>query len=130
MHVIAGFESRIAAHGGALAVVDAARERGLKVGGAAFARWDAERAIHVDPVPGFGMPEHVLQVLDGFLLRGSGPAHLNLGETGLVLELGETSVLEVDPLVASAQLGSRGALWVTTATNGTMSETRFVERQN
>jgi hypothetical protein len=118
MYVIAGFQSRIHAHGGALAVVDAARERGGTVAGAAFARLDAERGIHVDPVPGFGMPEHVLQVLDGFVCDVPGEAQIHMGETGLVLALDDDADLELDTLVTSAHLGGRGALWVSTANGG------------
>ena len=65
MHVIAGFESQIAARGSALAIADAARDRGMTVLGAALARRDTVHAIHVDPVHGFRIPEHALAVLDG-----------------------------------------------------------------
>lgn len=113
MHVIAGFESQIAARGGALAIADAARGRGLTVSGAAVARRDTERAIHVDPVPGFEMPAHVLQVLDGIFPDRPGPASLHVGETGLVVSFADGS--DVATLAKEAQLESHGALWILTA---------------
>jgi hypothetical protein len=113
VHVVAGFASQIAAHGGALAITESARERGLDVQGAALARLDTQRSLHVSPVPGFAMPRHVLQLLDGVFVDEEGPAHLRIGETGLVVALdgSEEGSAAVPDLGA---LRDRGALWVLT----------------
>lgn len=114
MHVIAGFESQIAARGGAMAVVDAAREVGLAVRGVALARQDTEGAIHVDPVRGFELPGHVLQVLDG-LLEGNGTSTaLRTGESAVVVALDGPADDGAAALTRIAGLDARGALWVTT----------------
>jgi hypothetical protein len=113
MHVVAGFASQIAAHGGAMAITESARERGLTVLGAALARLDTQRCVHVTPVPGFAMPRHVLQLLDGVFVDEEGPAHLRVGETGLVVALygAEEDAAAVPDL---GTLRGRGALWVLT----------------
>jgi hypothetical protein len=113
MHVVAGFASQIAAQGGVMAVAESARERGLTVLGAALARLDTQRSVHVTPVPGFAMPKHVLQLLDGVFVDEEGPAHLRAGETGLVVALdgAEEDSAAVPDLAA---LRGRGALWILT----------------
>jgi hypothetical protein len=113
MHVVAGFASQIAAHGGAIAISESAREHGLTVLGAALARLDTQRSVHVTPVPGFAMPKHVLQLLDGVFVDDEGPAHLRVGETGLVVALDEAEE-EPDAAPDLSTLRGRGALWVLT----------------
>ena len=114
MHVIAGFESQIAARGGAMAVVDAAREAGLAVRGAALARQDTEGAIHVGPVRGFKFPEHVLHVLDDLLEGNGASVGLRAGETAVVVALGDLPDNGVATATLTAGLEGRGALWTTT----------------
>jgi hypothetical protein len=113
MHVIAGFESQIAARGGALAISDAAQEHGLTIGGAAVARRATDNAIHVEPLPGFEMPEHVLGALDAVFSGNQQPTHLRMGEAGLVVSLGDDA--DAVALAAAAQLERLGALWVVSA---------------
>jgi hypothetical protein len=114
MHVIAGFESQIAARGWAIALGEAARERGLGLRGAALARLDTEHGIHVDPVPGFEMPDHVLQVLDDVFTDRVGAPKLRMGEAGLVVSFAEGPADDVATLADQASLHGkgRGALWV------------------
>lgn len=114
-YVIVGFESRIAAHGCALSIAGAARERSVKVCGAALARRDTLRAIHVDPVEGFEMPEHALGVLDGIVAESAGRPSLRMGETALLVLLADLPKDDVDDLIDRIDLERRGALWVTTA---------------
>lgn len=114
MHLIAGFQSQIAALGGVMAIARIARTQGTTLGGAALARRDTERAIHVDPIRGFAMPPHVLQTLDGVVESGPGRPTLDTGETALVVSL-ESVVLDgLVPLADRTLVTDHGALWVTT----------------
>lgn len=116
MHLIAGFQSQIAALGGVMEVVRIARRHGAAVGGAALARRDTERAIHVDPLRGFAMPPHVLRALDSVVEHGAGRPTLDPGETALVVSLED---VPRDGGLASradrALVTDHGALWVTTS---------------
>jgi hypothetical protein len=114
-HVIAGFESRIAAHGCALSIADAARAQGVTICGAAFARRDTLRAIHVDPVHGFEMPDHALGALDDVFEGSEHRPALRMGQTALLVLLGDAPDADVDDLIDQTRLAGRGALWVTTA---------------
>ena len=111
MHVIAGFESQIAAHGAALAVSGAAGARGAAISGAAIARRDSESGMHIDPLPGFDPPPHTLAALD-MVLESEPPADvLRPGQTALVV----SSASRVDvftSVVDAAALDRHGALWV------------------
>lgn len=113
MHVIAGFESQIAARGGAMAVVDAARTVGLTVRGVALARQDTEGSIHVGPIRGFELPGHVLQVLDGLLGGNDRSTVLRAGESAVVVAVDDPDGGAAS-LARVAELDARGALWVTT----------------
>ncbi len=116
MHLIAGFQSQIAALGGAMAVAQLARERGSVIAGAALARRDAERAIHVDPVRGFAMPRHVLQTLDGVVETDTGRPTLDTGETAFVVLFESDSGDDgLASLADRTLVADHGALWVTTA---------------
>ena len=112
MHVIAGFESQIAARGGAFAIIDAALKQGLHVSGAALARRDTERAIHVDPLRGFAMPEHVLQALDDVVDEVADSPGLDPGETALVVAITGASRSDVASCLDGAMSDGLGALWV------------------
>jgi hypothetical protein len=114
MHVIAGFESQIAARGGAMAVIEAAREVGLVVRGVALARQDTEGAIHVDPIRGFELPGHVLHALDGLLAGNGASVGLRAGETVAVVALDSPVDSGATAVTRIAGLDTRGALWVTT----------------
>lgn len=114
MHVIAGFESHIAAHGGAIAITDAARDCGVTVHGVALARMDTQRGIRIDPLPRFPMPEHVLQTLDRFFTDGTGQAQLQTGDTALVVSLANDRSGDPGSIANLVRLESRGALWVMT----------------
>jgi hypothetical protein len=115
MHVIAGFQSQIAARGSALALADAARLLGVAVLGAALARRDTVRAIHVDPVDGFRIPEHALALLDEVFEESQTKPSLRAGETALVVRFADVPTGHVEDLIDRTSLERRGALWVTTA---------------
>jgi hypothetical protein len=115
MHLIAGFQSQIAALGGVMEVVRIARDHGAAVSGAALARRDTERAIHVDPLRGFAMPAHVLQTLDSVVETSSGRPTLDAGETALVVSLDEVQGDGLASLADRTLVVDHGALWVTTA---------------
>ncbi len=112
MHVVAGFESQIAARGAALAVVGAARASGADIAGVALARRDTERGIHVDPLLGFELPPHVLGALDS-VVEGEHPSRdLRPGQTALVVSaISAGSALS--SAIDDAALDRHGALWVT-----------------
>lgn len=113
MHVIAGFQSQIAARGGAMAVVDAASDAGLTVRGVALARQDTEGAIHVGPIRGFEFPGHVLQVLDRLLEGNDSSTVLRAGESAVVVAVDAPSEGGAGALTRVADLDARGALWTT-----------------
>ena len=112
VHVIAGFESQIAAHGAALAVSGAAGARGAAISGAAIARRDSASGMHIDPLPGFDPPPHILAALD-MALESEPPVDvLRPGQTALVV----ASACRVDvfaSVVDAAALHQHGALWST-----------------
>jgi len=115
VHVIAGFESQIAARGGLSAIGRLAGSLGADLGGAALARRDTEGAIHVDPLRGYEMPDRVLHVLDGVVDTARDAPRLDVGMTALVVSLGPTGCADdlarfTDPSV----LEDEGALWLTT----------------
>lgn len=114
MYLIAAFKSQLAAHGGALEIAGAAAENGLTINGVALARIDTLRAIHVDPLPGFEMPGHVLQVLDDVVPEGAESATLRVGETALAVALTVAETHDTDRTAVECQavLESRGAHWV------------------
>jgi hypothetical protein len=115
VHVIAGFESQITARGGLSAIGRLARTLGADLGGAALARRDTEGAIHVDPLRGYEMPNHVLHVLDGVVDSTREAPRLDVGMTALVVSLGPTGCADdLARLVDPAVLEDEGAVWVTT----------------
>ena len=112
MHLVAGFESQIAAHGAALAVSGAARAGGADVSGAAIARRDTESGMRIDPLQGFDPPPHILAALDRVIESGSTPVRLRPGQTMLVVS--SSSPEDVfTTLVDAAALDRHGALWTT-----------------
>jgi hypothetical protein len=115
VHLIAGFQSQIAALGGVMEVVRLARQQGAAVGGAALARRDTERAIHVDPLRGFAMPAHVLQTLDSVVETSTGRPTLDAGETALVVSLLDVPGDGLSFIADRTLVVDHGALWVTTA---------------
>lgn len=115
MHVIAGFESQIAARGGLSAMGRLAGALGAGLEGAALARRDTEGAIHVDPLRGYAMPDHVLHVLDGVVDCPRDAARLDVGMTALVVSLGPAGDADdVARLVDRGVLEEEGAVWVMT----------------
>lgn len=110
IHLVAGFESQIAAQGAALAVADAARSAGTAVAGGALARRDSERAIHVSPLWGLELPAHVLRTLDT-IVDEDGARALFPGQSALVLSLPARDGV-IRGVVGEAGLERLGALWV------------------
>ena len=96
-----------------------AQARGLTIGGAALARRDTERSIHVDPLQGFELSGHVLQALDAVVdadAEKQGMPRLAICETALVLSLRDAvGVSDIACLTDRELLEREGALWVTTA---------------
>lgn len=111
MHVVAGFESQIAALGGAFAVADAARTGGLVVTGAALARRDSGRGIHVDPLAGFDLPPHVLSAIDT-VIDAEDPADVLLPGQAAFVVSSASPAHQFATAVDKAALGRLGALWV------------------
>ena len=112
MHLVAGFESQIAAQGAAFAVSGAARARGADISGAAIARRDSVSGMQIDSLQGFDPPPHILGALD-MVLESDLPADLlRLGQTALVVS--SSSPEDVfTTLVDAAALARHGALWTT-----------------
>lgn len=112
MHVIAGFESQIAAQGGAMAVVRAARQDGREVDGVALIRRDSELAIHVDRLRGFDLPAHVMRLVDDAIDSDEGAPTLERGEAAFVVSLRDGPGADATGVVENAALTGHGALWV------------------
>jgi hypothetical protein len=111
MHVVVGFDSRIAAQGAALALVDAARLEGVAIAGAALARRNFERGINVGALAGFDFPEHVLGTLDR-TVDSDGDSHpLAPGQTALIIA-SSADEPAMTKILRAAALDANGALWV------------------
>jgi hypothetical protein len=112
MNLILGFESQVDARGAVPALVRAAADTGASVTGVALARRDSSRGMHVDSVRAFGLPSHVLSMIDGVMEEERDTPLLRGGQTALVVSLTVPERAAGDREALTERAWLTGALWV------------------
>lgn len=119
-YLVAGFESQLTARAAAAELRRVALAESVQLGGAALVRRDTIFGIHVNPIGGFELPEHVLAVADRLLNAKWANAEdmedpaIRPGESMLVLVIGDPN--GATRLARSANLEPYRVLWTTVST--------------